>query len=369
MKRFISVLAACALAFLPAAPTFADEKYVGGAIPTSGVLTKAGSPYLITQPIIILEGQTLTIEPGVSILANPSPVAGVRYLFDLRGSLRSLGTVDQPIRIVGLGNGFDFVDSYNHKGLGKVSVEVAHAQIQNLRFTFSGYGSYSVEDSELELAGGSRINAMGEYIPGTQQKVDLGYVNLKRNVFANSEISIQTPNWAQYTITNNYFYSTGSQITIQVWPTNSPSSVFNMSSNTFNFKASRGAMFRTFGGTSSSPNLSGNYWSTGDESVIQELVSDGNDTRGNAILNVSSPLTAAASETPKISIRETLEKKSLKKYKNCAALNKVFPNGITSSRVIPITITALNKLPFAYGPGYTANKSLDRDKDRISCEK
>jgi len=59
------------------------------------------------------------------------------------------------------------------------------------------------------------------------------------------------------------------------------------------------------------------------------------------------------------------------KYKNCAALNKVYKHGIgkpgakdkTASGKKPVTnFTKSTKV-------YNLNRHLDRDKDKISCEK
>jgi hypothetical protein len=44
-----------------------QTKIHGGIINSDTVWTKAGSPYMITAPLGIAEGTTLTIEPGVVI--------------------------------------------------------------------------------------------------------------------------------------------------------------------------------------------------------------------------------------------------------------------------------------------------------------
>ena len=57
-----------------------------------------------------------------------------------------------------------------------------------------------------------------------------------------------------------------------------------------------------------------------------------------------------------------------KKFKNCTELNKVYPGGVA----LPGAINAggaTKKEPKYDKALYTANKSSDRDKDGIACEK
>lgn len=57
-----------------------------------------------------------------------------------------------------------------------------------------------------------------------------------------------------------------------------------------------------------------------------------------------------------------------KKFKNCTELNKVYPGGVA----LPGAVNAggATKQEPKYDKAlYTANKSLDRDKDGIACEK
>ena len=57
-----------------------------------------------------------------------------------------------------------------------------------------------------------------------------------------------------------------------------------------------------------------------------------------------------------------------KKFKNCTELNKVYPGGVA----LPGEVNSggATKKEHKYDKAlYTANKSLDRDKDGIACEK
>jgi hypothetical protein len=58
----------------------------------------------------------------------------------------------------------------------------------------------------------------------------------------------------------------------------------------------------------------------------------------------------------------------VKKFKNCTELNKVYPGGVA----LPGAVNAggaTKKEPKYNKALYTANKSSDRDKDGIACEK
>jgi hypothetical protein len=57
-----------------------------------------------------------------------------------------------------------------------------------------------------------------------------------------------------------------------------------------------------------------------------------------------------------------------KKFKNCTELNKVYPGGVALPGSVN-TGGATKKEPKYDKALYTANKSSDRDKDGIACEK
>jgi hypothetical protein len=56
-----------------------------------------------------------------------------------------------------------------------------------------------------------------------------------------------------------------------------------------------------------------------------------------------------------------------KKFKNCTALNKVYPGGVAEKPGI-INENRGSKLPIVSSKIYKVNKGLDRDKDGIACE-
>ncbi|MGH9867822.1 MAG: hypothetical protein ACREAA_06625, partial [Candidatus Polarisedimenticolia bacterium] len=97
--RALAVLVTCAMA---TAGTFAAEVDITANITASETWT-SNNEYILTQPIYVTNGATLTIEPGTVVRGEPSdsgdpnnPNPGT--LIIARGSkLRALGTVDNPI--------------------------------------------------------------------------------------------------------------------------------------------------------------------------------------------------------------------------------------------------------------------------------
>lgn len=60
---------------------------------------------------------------------------------------------------------------------------------------------------------------------------------------------------------------------------------------------------------------------------------------------------------------------SAKKYSNCKALNKVFPGGVAKSSKVKNKGGNTKYKPKVSAKLYEANKSKDRDKDGIACER
>lgn len=58
----------------------------------------------------------------------------------------------------------------------------------------------------------------------------------------------------------------------------------------------------------------------------------------------------------------------IKKFKNCTAMNKVYPHGV-AKRGYDKTATGLTGEPFVNTKLYNKNSGSDRDKDGVACEK
>ena len=57
------------------------------------------------------------------------------------------------------------------------------------------------------------------------------------------------------------------------------------------------------------------------------------------------------------------------KYKDCAALNKVYPSGVAQSQAATlVAVAGASARPAVNSRVYNLNKKLDRDKDLVACE-
>jgi hypothetical protein len=61
--------------------------------------------------------------------------------------------------------------------------------------------------------------------------------------------------------------------------------------------------------------------------------------------------------------------KSVKVYKNCTELNKVYKGGVARSATVKNKGGKTKHKPYVSKEIYDANKKSDRDKDLIACEK
>ncbi|WP_427847105.1 excalibur calcium-binding domain-containing protein [Bacillus pumilus] len=65
----------------------------------------------------------------------------------------------------------------------------------------------------------------------------------------------------------------------------------------------------------------------------------------------------------------TADAKTVKSYKNCKALNKVYKGGVAKSKNTKNKGGKTKYKPYVSKALYQKNKRLDRDKDGIACER
>ena len=88
LEIVIGLVVAASLA--PAAHVRADGSTVGGTLTGDTHWTLAGSPYVFSANVILATGATLTIDPGVTVLANA-------HALYLQGKVTAVGTPTDPI--------------------------------------------------------------------------------------------------------------------------------------------------------------------------------------------------------------------------------------------------------------------------------
>jgi hypothetical protein len=69
-----------------------------------------------------------------------------------------------------------------------------------------------------------------------------------------------------------------------------------------------------------------------------------------------------------ITLASPAEAVKIKKFKNCTAMNKVYPHGV-AKKGYSKTASGLTGDPFVNTKLYNKNSGSDRDKDGVACEK
>lgn len=88
------------LSFLLSTSAFSQTQVSGG-IYSNTTWTLANSPYIMTGPVVVFPGNTLTIQPGVVVMVqDKGSNTGLMPYLELRGSLVANGTASQPIRFI-----------------------------------------------------------------------------------------------------------------------------------------------------------------------------------------------------------------------------------------------------------------------------
>ena len=259
---------------------------VGGTITSDTTWTTANSPYIVTSTIQIPENVTLTIEPGITVIAQPS----IGTIFLINGFIQAHGNATD--RIVFDGNGDSNIFETNHTiNIGSIDLDYCIIKNGQSAFWFDNTGSFNLTNSELSnlsresylwypsqdvyIEFNTFTNTSGIKI-GTVDYFSnsSGSVYIKYNLFINNQGYIIN-NFASYTLSktyvnNNSFASTSGEIL-----------VVEKTSTTADMDASQ------------------NYWGTNDTSIIDSMIYDKNDDPlCSSYINYSPILDASDPEIP-----------------------------------------------------------------------
>ena len=142
-----------------------------------------GKPYVITDNVLVPEGETLVIDPGVEI-----QVQGAFYI-QVEGSIKAIGTEDDRIKVYGVEDG-----AGNWKGIkfiGNEKSRISYADISGLKNGISGY--CDIDHALITANGwaiGNRAYSNDEYCFSGNLKDSMvnGNVSVKNGFVASNEI-------------------------------------------------------------------------------------------------------------------------------------------------------------------------------------
>ena len=266
---------------------------IGGLISSDLVLTKSGSPYILTSTLQIPAGLSVTVQPGVEIRTS-----GINTVFWNQGNLIFAGSKNDLIRVTGK---FDLFISLKNAPLGsKLSIIGTLIDGGGTLWSFGGYSGYTeitMEDSELKDVFGYT------YLWYPPNKVII-----QRNVFINSggfSIGFDARDGkSSVSILNNLFIGASTtDYWIEAWA--SYGGQVEVHGNEFRSGPYTAVQLKP-NYKDGKINASGNFWGTQSLTVIGTYVKDKSDGLEFAdSIDVSSPLAQVPASVPSSSILKT----------------------------------------------------------------
>jgi hypothetical protein len=266
---------------------------IGGLISSDLVLTKSGSPYIMTSTLQIPAGLSVTVQAGVEIRTS-----GINTVFWNQGNLIFAGSKNDPIRVTGK---FDLFISLKNAPLGsKLSIIGTLIDGGGTLWAFGGYSGYTeitMEDSELKDVSGYT------YLWYPPNKVIV-----QRNVFINSggfSIGFDARDGkSSVSILNNLFIGASTtDYWIEAWA--SYGGQVEVHGNEFRSGPYTAVQLKP-NYKDGKINASGNFWGTQSLTVIGTYVKDKSDGLEFAdSIDVSSPLAQVPASVPTSSILKT----------------------------------------------------------------
>lgn len=191
---------------------FIAQTNVSGGIYQNTTWTLTNSPYQVNGSIVVFPGNTLTVEPGVTILINNTNAQNI-YI-ETRGTLNMVGTDQLPITVRAL------VDTTNIGWQGFVCTSSQGGVLNADRFRISNAATPFDYESPLSLYQytNCRFSHCGEAITVGNEVV------LNNCQFRGNEVAVY--GWSYFTLNNCYFKDNGTAI-------NAYSTAFTLTNTTF----------------------------------------------------------------------------------------------------------------------------------------
>jgi hypothetical protein len=145
LRSFFCLLSLCIILICTEAHS---QTLVSGGIFNSTTWSLANSPYIMTGPVVVFPGKTLTIEPGVEVRIrfDGIPNTGLMHYLEIRGNLQAVGTKDQPIVFVT----DTLPEQYTWLGINVRKTMGAQINMDYFELSNSFYGIYSDEQGAPE---------------------------------------------------------------------------------------------------------------------------------------------------------------------------------------------------------------------------
>ena len=214
--------------------TAMEPTAVQGPITTDATWGVKNSPYLVSEDLIVENGATLTIEPGVEVRFLET-VAGDHNSFStpntdliIRGTLTAMGTGRHPIRFVLAGSGQNWGAIYFAQGSSEECI-LKNCFISKGR-VICNYASPVIENCDLVEGGGIEVaylaqphiaknrilrNTNGVTAWFYSSKLDLQY-----NVITENQNGLYIKGFEQASVNNNLIYKNVKYDVYHVYPKN-----------------------------------------------------------------------------------------------------------------------------------------------------
>lgn len=336
------------------------EAFTGGTISGEVVISKSQSPVRLTKKITIPEGQVLKIEPGVVIR-----VAHEDWAFQVGGKL-ILGGVGETTKITGNSKRFISIPD-NQKS--------ANVSIQNME---------GVNLGETEVENGESFQVLDSTILGASTfttSYSESPVLFERNRFyfspRNENLGV-----------NDSCKSFGIEIAFPFAPTKISSNSFSGGSRDFKDRQCASWLFvshiagraapvefidnsfntlpTTIGWFPGGALMQGTYLvGSKTQRDLEEAVWDSEDD-----LRLDGGVTFESDRfTPIGSTPNFYSEPRAIRYRNCSALNRDYPGGVSRAFDSANKGARTRQVPFLDARLFDANKRLDADRDGIVCER
>ena len=249
---------------------------IKGEISEDTVWTKANSPYTLAGEVEVIDGATLTLEPGVKVLGQSNRLAIVNGIFESRGTAEEHVVIEKTTVDAG----------YYSKG----TMDIQYTAFNGGILQKSGPGNLVLKDSVLNTETMLYLEQAGAII--------------ERNTFALNYFNMYLSSANNHTIKNNLFYSgyngeRRQRISYTGYEWENGETLFEYNS----FIGGEGSNSYLFDASNSTQGLrtENNYWNTTDEKKIDRKINDGKDkVNDGAILSYLPVLSEAHKDTPKL---------------------------------------------------------------------